>query len=847
MRYPARFITDNLIWSADGGVWAMWRIDAISYPYLSNQEKVRVYNQLRGALMTLPPESMLLSVCRQIDPYAVVERMIAGVDVAEHPEWRAAAIRTLDQLQEQEIYDRYFFVAARLPDAGLKRQIAATGSAASAGFFATFGMTPSPPTRKDLDRRRRQGAQLESQLRIGMSIRPVKPAEIRWLYARAAYRGLDEPILDEEWNPEVTEVGEGPDAELHGPSLVHLVDAVFQEGGDRHLDEDRPRHPRYLRVETEAGVSYQTFMVMAGMPRQWTFPGGGGEWFVAADQAPFPVDWCARITSISNQEAQLKSRRQASQLKAQVDEYEGEPSGPPTSLMDAMDSVDAQRSELSSSPSTPELRVSMTFALGSWSLADLEQQAGQVRAMYEAWEYEMPRPTGNQADLFRAMLPGAANPAAARDYAQFILPGGLASGMPIGGTRVGDPTGQLLAYSLDGGTNQPVLFDPAYGPRNNRSGSLGAFGSLGSGKSYAVKQIAWATLARGGRIVVLDRTASGEYVDFAQVAPGTTQVVKLAADAAVCIDPLLMFTDQADRERYATGFLTLLTGTYPTHLEGATLAEAVRAVAKRPDGRLSGVIDELRAMGDEHPEASVLARKIANFAKADLARLAFGDGEGLTLDADCIVLWTPGLRLPNRDQLLNPQLAKQLLPEQVFSQACLYLIAAIARKVTFQDRRFAAAVFDEAWALTSSPQGRELLLEGIREGRKHNAAIWLMSQHPDDIGDPELGVLLGIRFVFHQGNGSGKAALRFLGLEPTEHLVELVESSFDPEASGINGQCLYRDVRGRIGRVRVVPAATEVLEDAFNTNPDPTATDRDDDYHSGGDVHSLLGSEGDRR
>ncbi len=30
--------------------------------------------------------------------------------------------------------------------------------------------------------------------------------------------------------------------------------------------------------------------------------------------------------------------------------------------------------------------------------------------------------------------------------------------------------------------------------------------------------------------------------------------------------------------------------------------------------------------------------------------------------------------------------------------------------------------------------GYELLLEGVRDGRKHNAAIWFSSQHPDTEG-----------------------------------------------------------------------------------------------------------------
>ena len=840
MKFPARFITENLVWSIDGPVWAVWRLDPVSYPYMSVSEKLSVFHQLRGALMALPAESMLLSVCRQIDPYAVVERMLQGVNLDERPQWRDHAVRTLEQLEDHDNYDRYFFLAVALPDDGMKRQFAAAASASSASFWSMFGLKPPPPTRKDLDRRRRQAAQIETQLATGLSLRPTTPAEMRWLYARAPYRGLVEPYLDEDWDPDVSHSGIGPDAELHGASLVHLVDAIVQEGGNTE-DENRPRRPRYVRVETELGVSFQTFMVMAGMPKTWQFPNGGGEWFLAADQAPFPVDWCVRITSISNQDAQNKSRRQARQLHAQVAEYDGEPSGVPSSLQHAMDSVDAQRHELASSPATPELRATMVFALASDDLVDLEQQAAQVRTMFEAWEYEMPRPTGGQAALLRGMLPGSTTPAVARDYAQFILPSGLASGMPIGGTRVGDPTGMVLGHSLDGGTRQPVLFDGAYGPRIDRSGSLAGIGGLGGGKSYAIKTIAYAEIARGGRVVVLDRTASGEYVKFAQVSPGTYQVVRLAADADICLDPLRMFSGP-DRVRYATGFLTLLTGSDPTDMFGATLAEAVRSVADRSEPRLIDVIDRLKEMSRAKPEddiagdlpastvakkAEELAWKITNFSQSDLAQIAFGDGDPVALDADCIVLWTPGLRLPDREQLLNEHLAKQMLPEQVFSQAILYLVAAIARNVAFADHRFAAALFDEAWSLTSSPQGKALLLEGIRDGRKHNAAIWLLSQHPDDI-DPQLAELLGNRLVFRQARGAAAKALDFLGMDPSPQYIEMLETKMEP------GQCLYRDVRDRIGRIQISPAATPALAEAFNTNPDAAAAVVDDDFHSGG-------------
>ncbi len=118
MRLPARFVAGNLIWSTDGGVWAIWRVESASYPWLSTAEKRRLHGRVTAALMALPNQSMWLSVCRRVDPYAVVEAMIEGVDLAARPAWRRIAERTLEVLVEVESYDRLHFLCARLADEG---------------------------------------------------------------------------------------------------------------------------------------------------------------------------------------------------------------------------------------------------------------------------------------------------------------------------------------------------------------------------------------------------------------------------------------------------------------------------------------------------------------------------------------------------------------------------------------------------------------------------------------------------------------------------------------------------------------------------------------------------------
>ena len=178
------------------------------------------------------------------------------------------------------------------------------------------------------------------------------------------------------------------------------------------------------------------------------------------------------------------------------------------------------------------------------------------------------------------------------EYAQDLLPDGLASAMPFAGSGVGDPGGMLLGYSLDGLLPRPVFLDPAHGPRDlNRSGSLAAIGELGAGKSFLAKTLAHNTVAMGGQVVAIDRTEQGEYGRLAAVVGGSAQVVEISADATVGLDPFAVFDTDELRLRYGVGFITLLTATPPGSVAGThcyraaqhTLERAAQTGHDRPD------------------------------------------------------------------------------------------------------------------------------------------------------------------------------------------------------------------------------------------------------------------------
>lgn len=812
MKPPARVVVGNLIWSTDGGVWALWRVAPFPHAYTAASEKLAVHHRLRALLIALPAESMLLSVCERIDAWDVVADMLDDVDVDRHPAWaevcRATALRLSGA--DASLYRRLYYVAVELD----RRQRGAWREAlrwASEDVAAGFGLSPVAVPDHEIEARRTQARTFEARVGPHVGLTRATAGEIRWLYARALRRGPNEPVLDGGWEPPTRTIDGG----RHNV-LAPLSDAVVKEGGYRD-DPDRPTHRRYVRIDSGGVTAYQTLLAMGDMPHEFTFPGGGGEWLHHADDVGFALDWCVRLRSVPNIESQAKVRRQHRQLIGQVDEYDGELTGAPPSLAEAIAAVDGERTKLAASPAEPELRATMIFSITASDLPELEDRANALTALFEPQEYGIFRPTGGQTALLRSMMPGTRAAAVCRDYTQFLLPGDLAAGAPFCGPQIGDPQGLLMGVSFDVGDGTPVLLDPSYGPRVGRTASLAAVGTLGSGKSFFLKRLCWDTIARGGQVVTVDRTTVGEYVSFARTVPGRVQVVRLAADADVCLDPLRTFT--GDQRRTVTlGFLSLLAGCSAQSEEGAVLSEAVESVGDRPAARLGDVIDELRRTGNDpdRPDeaARSLARRLSQYRHLGVGRLAFGDGDSVSLDADFTVFWVPNLALPDRDTLVHEHLARQMLPEQILGHAVLYLVAAVGREVVFRDpARFGAALYDEAWALLASPHGERLLLEGVRDGRKHNGAIWLATQHPNDLGSGELVDLIGPRFVFRQDRGAIGPALRFLGADGSSEAADVLEHGLR------TGQCLYRDVRDRIGLVQVLEPMLDGLGDAFDTTP----------------------------
>ena len=152
--------------------------------------------------------------------------------------------------------------------------------------------------------------------------------------------------------------------------------------------------------------------------------------------------------------------------------------------------------------------------------------------------------------------------------------------------------------------------------------------------------------------------------------------------------------------------------------------------------------------------------------------------------------------------------------EQRLSVALLYLVSQFARRLlNGMDRRVPKAIFlDEAWAITSTPEGAKLVPEVSRMGRSRNTALILVSQNAGDLLAEQVTNCISSVFAFRSSERVEVAnVMALLGVEASaEHQAVL---------RGLgNGECLFRDLEGRAGRI-AIDLISEEMQRWLDTNP----------------------------
>jgi RecA/RadA recombinase len=421
--------------------------------------------------------------------------------------------------------------------------------------------------------------------------------------------------------------------------------------------------------------------------------------------------------------------------------------------------------------------------------------------------------TGDQFSLLCEALPG--DRVRLDSYLQRQPLYTVAGGMPTATVDLGDRitpdagwVGPYIGETL-GRARSVVHFDPLVAAARNRPTAVAITGEPGGGKTTLALLLILQLALRGTTVAVIDPKGDAESLaGWLSDRGRQARVVPLGSAVPGLLDPFSFGDDLAERRTMATETLRLLLPRMSEERESAMI-QAVGAVASGEQPSLGKVVTHLEKSQD--PASVNLGAVLRSMSEMRLARLCFAPSGGQRIDAAgwTTVFTLAGLTLPDtavkRDDFSY---------EQRLSVALLYLVSQFARRLlNGMDRRLPKAIFlDEAWAVTSTPQGAKLIPEVSRMGRSRNTALIMVSQNAGDLLNEQVTNCISSVFAFRSSERNEVASvLSLLGIEQSE------EHKAALRALG-NGECIFRDLDGRAGRI-AVDLISDDLRQCLDTNP----------------------------
>jgi type IV secretory pathway VirB4 component len=349
--------------------------------------------------------------------------------------------------------------------------------------------------------------------------------------------------------------------------------------------------------------------------------------------------------------------------------------------------------------------------------------------------------------------------------------------MPFLHHRAGTRGGALIAFSHPG--HEVVTLD-MYDPALDNS-NLTCLGISGSGKTMFAQSFALKHIARGGRVIVLDRS-TGHWDDLVAAVPGAV-VHRVLLDGGFRINPweLPRHVNEPSQTKleYLLDLHTLLVGELHggtpalTAQERALLEGACRAVYREERAPYERhLFDWLRRgeAGETGADADPVRRQQHRALAERLAPYVHGGTYAGLLDGPTTVRPDALLEVFNFKGLADRLVPLAMLP------LIEYIWAVIA-----DPTRPTLVVLDEGWSLLNNPASARFVAEATRTGRHHGIITINLSQMVTDYEGP-----LGRAVI-------DNAAVSLL-LAQSDHALPRVQEVFH----------LSADERAMVGRLRTV-------------------------------------------
>ncbi|MFC4012318.1 ATP-binding protein [Nonomuraea purpurea] len=803
-RLAVRYFDDRILLT-DTSAWAYFRLPTVSYEFVTPEERLALATNITIALaaIRMPDAEVHLRVAHRTYP-AAEWAMALNATSDEGSGWRDYLEEMYRHVWAKDFWSKEVYLGVRLGPRG--KQLGSGVLAQLFGFYQktekALGMEDDHVPDSEIGRWTEQAERLGRALASSaLYARHATSVEVAWLFQHAAAGAVGDPPSSA-----------SPRRRWGRGEIESLVEGEIHNG--RSL----------LRIVQPQGDSYVAYLSFARFPDLMPFP-DGEPWLHFADQLPFPVEVSSRMRLIPPVKASKDVARKLAHARDMDHHIREAGAEAPLALAEQIDAARMLEHGIT--------KERLPFVYGWHRLivsAPTEdicvQRVEAVVEHYRDLGIDVVNSTGDQFSLFCESLPGekvGVNAYAQRQPLRTIA-GGMATATVDLGDRLDDGSeGWLGPYIGEtvGRARSIVHFDPLLAATRNRPTAIAITGEPGGGKTTLALLMIYQMALRGVTVAVIDPKGDAEsLVRLLEKRERKARIIPLGSAAPGLLDPFSFGDDIAAKKTMATETLRLLLPRMSEERESAMI-QAVAAVSNGADPSLGKVVDFLEAAED--PASKNLGAVLRSMSEMHLARLCFDPSGGDQIDSAgwTTVFTLGGLTLPDvattRDDYSY---------EQRLSVALLYLVSQFARRLmNGLDRRAPKAIFlDEAWAITSTPEGAKLVPEVSRMGRSRNTALVLVSQNAGDLLNEQVTNCLSSVFAFRSTERvEVDHVMSLLGVESSEEHKAVLRSLG-------NGECVFRDLDGRAGRIGVDLISEELLRwlDTNPTHDKPDGTGHDD-------------------
>lgn len=803
-KLAVRYLDNDLVLSATHA-WTYVRLPLLSYEFQSYSAREGFAEQISLALATLvtnnnePVDVHLRIVHRPLDVGAWRDQIARKVN-PQHPTsgWPEYLNSMARHVDDQCFDTKEVYLGICLGQRGGKGSV--TDLLDPVKFISSFvertvGLNEWVIPDAELDAWRKQARDVHRSLANShLRAVPATSEEVAWMIAR--------PLWPDMLEPKIT----FSDAEVWGPGEVRSL----AEGVVTH-------HRRYLEVEQldSAGRSmtgYSVTLAVSRFPDVLNFP-EQEPWMHFAAALPFPVDFSTRMSIVPAMKVQKDVGKKLADAKDQAQHIAESGTSVPLRVREQLEvatvleySIDKDR--------MPWAYARHRMTVSGASIEEVTSHAKTLIEAYRELGMDVVWPTGDQFDLMCESMPG--DTVRASSYFQRQEIAVVAGGMPTASSETGDRvdgTSGWLGPYLGRTTSRvvtPVFFSPHVAMTRNFPPGVAITGAPGGGKSFLAFTLAHQMALQGVWTIYIDPKADAKPMGELS-GLGNPRVFDLRDGNDGMLDPFSLGTNRGESTLLALETLRLLLGGSVSEEREEALLNAIETVAQQPQPSLNKVVDVLLA-NTASAGARNLGAVLRTIRELPFARLCFAPTGGVSLRPEdgLTVVTLLGLDLPGA--ATKPE---DYSYENRLAVSVMYLLTRYARQLMLNmDKGHPKAIcIDEAWAITSTPQGAKLIPEIARMGRSHNTALVLVSQNAGDLMSESVTNSLSTKFAFRSSIP-----------QEIDSVMDLMGLSQDQGYQGAvrdlrNGECLMQDVDGRVSRV-YVDAWNKDLFNTFNTNPE---------------------------